>query len=196
VVGGNGDLRFGLRLMRKRPGLSLLIVVMVAAGIGANTAVFSVVDAFLLRPLPFAAADRLVKVESLRGDSETGVSFPDYLDWRERSRSFLDLAFVNSTYVANVGFGGETETAQATLATWNLFPMLGVHPILGRWFLPEDDRPGAGCTVLLSRSLWVKRFAADPRILGRKVLLEDGACIVAGVMPAAFRFPSQTRGFS
>jgi putative ABC transport system permease protein len=196
VVGANEDLRFGLRLMRKRPGLSLLIVVMLAAGIGANTAVFSVVDAFLLRPLPFPAADRLVKVESLRDGGETGVSFPDYLDWRERSRSFLDLAFVNSTFVANLSFGGETETAQATLATWNLFPMLGVHPVLGRWFLPEDDRPGAGCTVLLSQSLWARRFAADPRILGRKVLLEDGACSVVGVMPAAFRFPSRTEVWS
>jgi putative ABC transport system permease protein len=192
VVEGNRDLRFGLRLMLGRPGLSLLIIIMLAAGIGANTAVFSVVDAFLLRPLPFPEAERLVEVDGSDPSGDTGVSFPDYLDWRERSRSFLDLALIESTFVANVSFGGGTEAAQAALTTWNLFPLLGVNPILGRWLLPEDDRPGAGCVVLLSQSLWVKRFAADPRILGRKVLLEDRACSVVGIMPATFRFPSQT----
>lgn len=182
--------------MLKRPGTSLLTVVMLAAGIGANTAVFSVVDAFLLRPLPFPAADRLVEVASVRGGSEMGVSYADYLDWRERSRSFADLAFFHANFQANITFAGGTETAQATLATWNLFPLLGVHPILGRWLLPEDDRPGAPCVVLLSHSLWVTRFAADPRVLGRKVLSDGAACSVVGVMPAAFRFPSQTEVWS
>lgn len=185
---GNRSLRFGLRLMRKRPGLSLLIIIMLAAGIGVNTAIFSIVDAFLLRPLPFPAAERLVEVES----TDRGVSFPDYLDWRERSRSFLDLAFTDSTFPANLNIGGGTEAAQAVLTTWNLFPLLGVHPILGRWLLPEDDRPGAACVVMLSESLWVRSFAADPRVVGRKVLLEDRPCSVVGVMPVAFRFPSQT----
>ena len=189
---GNRDLRFGLRLMLKRPRLSLLIVVMLAAGIGATTAVFSVVDAFLLRPLPFPAADRLVKVEALRGDSDLGVSFPDYLDWRERSRSFLDLAFIRSNELVNVSAGGGTEPVQTTRTSSNLFPLLGVHPLLGRWLLPEDDRPGAGCVVLLSHRLWARRFAADPRIVGRQVRVEDAPCVVAGVMPSAFRFPSQT----
>jgi putative ABC transport system permease protein len=181
--------------MRKRPGVSLLIVVMLAAGIGANTAVFSVVDAFLLRALPFPAADRLVEVESLRGDTELRVSYPDYLDLRERSRSFVDLAFFHSDIQANVGAVGGTETVQATLTTANLFPLLGVRPILGRWPLPEDDRPGAECVVALSQRLWEKRFAADPRILGRRVLIEGGPCSVVGVMPAAFRFPSQTEAW-
>ena len=182
--------------MLKRPGTSLLIVVMLAAGIGANTAVFSVVDAFLLRPLPFPAADRLVEVASVRGGSEMGVSYADYVDWRERSRSFADLAFFHANFQANISFAGGTETAQGTITTWNLFPLLGVHPILGRWLLPEDDRPGAPCVVLLSQSLWVTRFAADPRALGRKVLSDGAACSVVGVMPAAFRFPSQTEVWS
>jgi putative ABC transport system permease protein len=182
--------------MLKRPGMSLLIVVMLAAGIGANTAVFSVVDGFLLRPLPFPAADRLVEVASVRDGGELGVSYPDYLDWRERSRSFGDLAFFQGNFQANISVAGGTETAQGTLTTWNLFPLLGVHPILGRWLLPEDDRPGAPCVVLLSHSLWVTRFAADPRVLGRKVLSDGAACSVVGVMPAAFRFPSQTEVWS
>ena len=182
--------------MLKRPGTSLLIVVMLAAGIGANTAVFSVFDAFLLRPLPFAAADRLVEVGSLRGGTELGVSYPDYLDWRERSRSLMDLAFYHSNFQANVGTAGGTETALATLTTANLFPLLGVQPILGRWLLPEDDRPGAACVVLLSQGFWASRFAADPRILGRKVLLEGGPCSVVGVMSAAFRFPARSEAWS
>jgi len=124
--------------MLKRPGTSLLIVVMLAAGIGANTAVFSVVDAFLLRPLPFQAADRLVEVVSVRGGSEMGVSYADYVDWRERSRSFADLAFFHANFEANISFAGGTETAQGTTTTWNLFPLLGVHPILGRWLRPEE----------------------------------------------------------
>jgi putative ABC transport system permease protein len=186
------DLRFAQRLLRQRPVASLLIVAMLAGGIGLNVAIFSVVEAFLLRPLPYPAADRLIKVESLSDDREIGVSFPDYLDWRQRSRSFVDLAYIDPTVLANVNFGGGTEAAQATLTTSNLFSILGVRPFLGRWFLPEDDRPGTACAALLSHSLWQRRFAADPHVLGRKVLIEGSPCSVVGVMPVAFRFPVQT----
>jgi putative ABC transport system permease protein len=192
VLEGSRDLRFGLRQMRQRPGSSLLIVVLLAAGIGANTAVFSVVDAFLLRHLPFPGADRLVEVESRFGGTELRVSYPDYLDLRARSRSFVDLAFFHSDVQANLGAAGGTETVQATLATANLFPLLGVRPILGRWPGAEEDRPGVECVVVLSQGLWERRFAGDPRILGRKVVLEGDPCSVIGVMPGAFRFPSRT----
>src|ERR1700753_1968916 len=193
---GGRDLRFGLRRMAKRPRTSLLILVMLPAGIGASTTVFSVVDTFLLRPLPFPGADRLVEVESTRGDTEVGVSYPDHLDWRQRSRGFKDLAFFHSNVLANLTVNGVPEPAEATLATWNLFPLLGVAPRLGRWPIAADDRPGAPCVVVMSESLWTRRFAADARILGKKVLLEGGVCEVIGVMPAAFRFPSQTEIWS
>src|SRR5215217_5104477 len=125
------DLRYGRRLLAKNPGFTLIAIVTLALGIGANTAIFSVVNAFLLRPLPYGDAERLVMVDSqLRGQS-MGVSFPDYEDWRGQNNVFEDLAFFNLRWNANLDLGSETETLSLTFGTANLFSILQVAPLLG-----------------------------------------------------------------
>jgi predicted permease len=185
------DLRYALRMMKNRPGFTLVVVLVMAIGIGANTAIFSVVDAFLLRPLPYAEADRLVRVESRFASKELSVCYPDYLDWREQSASVEDLAFFNPSWLANVDFNGEVEALPGVLATANLFSVLRVKPLIGRAFEPEDDLPSSPEVVILSHDLWQRRFGADPNVLGRTLTTDTGALTVIGVMPRGFKFPSQ-----
>src|SRR5262245_20709014 len=138
------DLRYGARVLLKKPGFTLIVVLTLATGIGANTAVFSMVNAFLLRPLPYVDADRLVMIQSYDGTSPRGVSYVDYLDWQKQNQTFDDLAFLNIRWQANVNFDGENETLTSTLCSWNLWSVLQVSPVLGRGFTPEDDLEGGG----------------------------------------------------
>src|SRR5688572_33093312 len=158
------DLRYGTRLLAKNPGVTLIAIVTLALGIGANTAIFSVVNAFLLRPLPYGDPDRLVMVDSQQRGQSIGVSFIDYEDWRRQNNVFDDLAFFNLRWNANLDFGNETETVGLTFGTANLFSTLQVAPLLGHG--PRGEDPD---TVLLSHGLWQRRFAGDPAIVGRQV---------------------------
>lgn len=181
------DLRYGRRLLAKNPGFTLIAIVMLALGIGANTAIFSVVNAFLLRPLPYGDANRLVMVDSqLRGQS-IGVSFADYEDWRRQNNVFDDLAFFNLRWNANLDFGSDTETLSLTFATANLFSTLQVAPFLG-----HGPTTGETDTVLLSHDLWRRRFGSDPQIVGRQLRIDGRSMTVNGVMPPGFRFPFQS----
>jgi len=181
------DLRYGKRLLAKNPGFTLIAIVTLALGIGANTAIFSVVNAFLLRPLPYGDADRLVMVDSqLRGQS-IGVSFPDYEDWRRQNNVFDDLAFFNLRWNANLDFGDETETLSLTFGTANLFSTLQVAPLLG-----HGPTVGEADTVLLSHGLWQRRFGSDLQIVGRQLRIDGRSMTVSGVMPPGFRFPFQS----
>src|ERR671926_1144707 len=150
------DLRYGRRLLARNPGISLIAIVTLALGIGANTAIFSVVSAFLLRPLPYGEPDRLVMVDSQQHGQSIGVSFVDYEDWRRQNHVFDDLAFFNLRWNANLEFGNETETLNLTFGTANLFSTLRVEPLLGHGPTPEDSN-----TVLLSHGLWQRRFPGD-----------------------------------
>ena len=181
------DLRYGVRLLAKNPAVSLIAIVTLALGIGANTAIFSVVNAFLLRPLPYGDPDRLVMVDSQQRGQSMGVSFVDYEDWRRQNTVFDDLAFFNLRWNANLDFGNETETLNLTFGTANLFSTLQVAPLLGH-------APGAGetDTVLLSHGLWQRRFGGDPSILGRQLRIDRHGLTVIGVMPPGFRFPFQS----
>src|ERR671926_1135238 len=142
------DLRYGRRLLARNPGISLIAIVTLALGIGANTAIFSVVNAFLLRPLPYGDPDRLVMVDSQHRGQSMGVSFADYEDWLRQNNVFDDIAFFNLRWNANLEFGNETETLNLTFGTANLFSTLRVAPLLGH--APAMGDPD---TVLLSHGL-------------------------------------------
>lgn len=181
------DLRYGKRLLAKNPGVSVIAVVTLALGIGANTAIFSVVNAFLLRPLPYGDPDRLVMVDSQQQGQSIGVSFPDYEDWRRQNNVFDDLAFFNLRWNANLEFGNETDTLSLTFGTANLFSTLQVSPSLG-----AGPAAGDADTVLLSHGLWQRRFGSDPGIVGRQLRIDGRSLTVSGVMPPGFRFPFQS----
>src|SRR6185295_14180428 len=181
------DLRYGTRLLAKNPGVTLIAIVTLALGIGANTAIFSVVNAFLLRPLPYGDPDRLVMVDSQQRGQSIGVSFVDYQDWQRQNNVFDDLAFFNLRWNANLDFGNETETLNLTFGTANLFSTLQVAPLLG-----HDPISGNDDTILLSHGLWQRRFGSDPAILGRQLRIDGKSLTVIGVMPPDFRFPFQS----
>lgn len=181
------DLRYGRRLLMKHPGFALIAIVTLALGIGANTAIFSVVSAFLLRPLPYGDPNRLVMVDSQHRGQSLGVSFLDYEDWQRQNNVFADLAFFNLRWNANLDFGNETETVSLTFGTSNLFSLLQVAPALG-----HGPTTGDAKTILLSHGLWQRRFGSDPGIIGRQLRIDGTSLTVIGVMPPGFRFPFQS----
>jgi putative ABC transport system permease protein len=189
------DLRYALRQLIKSPSFSMTAIVALALGIGATTAMFAVIYAFLLRPLPYANPNQLVMLQS-RGvttGNDLGVNYLDFVDWQKQSRSFSDLAFFNLRWNGNVEWpGGLTETLKTTFTTANLFSLLGVQPTIGRDLTRADDEPKAAKVMLISERLWKKSFGGDPNIIGRDIRLDGTPRTVVGVMPAGFRFPSQT----
>jgi len=188
------DLRYGLRLLRKSPGFTAVTVLTLALGIGANTAIFSVVNAVLLKSLPFKDPEELVMVwnrgAAAAGGDRTPLAVADLLDWRAQNRSFADIAaFQGSSF--NYAGGDLPEQLQAASVTSNFFSVLGVQAQLGRTFMPEEDRPGAQHVVLLSDGLWRRRFAGDTQVLGRTLTLGGEAYTVIGILPARLDFPSK-----
>ena len=180
------DLRYGLRMLRRTPGFTAAALVTLALGIGANTAIFTVVDAVLLRPLPYPDPERLVTVGDRNAEGfSSNVGFATVLDWRERSRSFEQLAMMRS-WMPTLVTSGEAERVPAVRVSWNYFDMMGVRPALGRGFTAEDDRPDHWRVLLLSDKLWRRRFGADPSIVGRTLVMSDREYRVVGVMPASF----------
>ncbi len=181
------DVRYGKRLLLKNPTVTLIAILTLALGIGANTAIFSVVNAFLLRPLPYGEPDRLVMVDSQERGQSAGVSFADYEDWRRQNNVFSDLAFFNLRWNANLEFPNETETLNLTFGTANLFSTLQVTPFIG-----HGPNAGDSDTILLSHGLWQRRFGSDPSIIGRQLRIDGHSLTVVGVMPPGFRFPFQS----
>ena len=185
------DLRYGARMLRKKPSFTIVAVITLALGIGANTAIFSVVDAVLLRPLPYPAPEQLVMLWSSmkpQGITQSGSAMPDYREWRDQNRSFAGLgAFYYSDYnLAGAGF--EPERAQGAHVTANLFDVLSVKPALGRGFLPEEEQFGRHHVVLLSHGLWQRRYGSDPNIVGRAITIGGDSFTVVGVMPEGMAF--------
>lgn len=186
------DLRLAFRTLAKSPAFSAAAIVTLALGIGANTAVFTVLHAVLVRPLPYPDAGRLVRIwesNPEKGMPRFSASPRNLVDWRERARSFSGLAAYVDDRVTLAGEAG-AERIQGEAATPELFPLLGVTPLLGRPFREEEGKPGEDAVVILSEPLWRTRFGADPGILGRTLTLSGKARTVVGVMPASFRFPS------
>ncbi len=185
------DLHQAVRVLRRSPWFTLAAVVAVALGIGANTAIFSVVNAVLLRPLPYREPDRLYAVESanLKRGGRDKVTGADFRDWRARNRVFEDMACYWGESHTITGTDN-TETLIGWEFTPNLFPLLGTPPLLGRTFTAEDVRRGNHHVVVLSHGLWQRRFSGDPNVVGQAVQLDGQSYTIIGVMPAAFAHPN------
>src|SRR5262245_52058636 len=184
------DLRLGARSLFKHPTFTIVAVITLALGVGANTAIFSVVHAILLQSLPYPDADRLVMVWETRRSNPSGqnvINMGNFFDWKEQNRVFEDMAAFSGRSV-NLTSGGEPEEIPSQVATTGLFNILGVAPILGRTFAPDEGKPGQPGVVVISFGLWQRRFGGDPRIIGRKLILSGNEATVIGVMPAGFNW--------
>jgi predicted permease len=179
------DLRFGLRLLAKTPGFTAMAIMTLALGIGANTAIFSLVDGIVLRPLPFSKPQELVSVTGTYGTYPKGA----FAAMREQIQSFDSAAYFEG-HEFNLTGEGEPQRLTGTVVSASFFSVLGARPALGQAFHPGDDKAGQDNFVILSHALWQQRFASDPTIIGRPIKLEGVSRVVVGVMPADFRFPS------
>ena len=188
------DLGLGLRILRRNPGFAATAILLLALGIGANTAIFSVVNAVLLRPLPYQDPSRLMQIwhvppaKSFPGLKYFTVSPANYLDWQSQNHSFEDMAAYGFDLL-NLGGKDRPDSLDAATVEPAFFSILRVSPILGRTFSPDEDRPGQGHVVILSYELWRDHFSSSPGILGQNIVLNGEPYTVVGVMPANFRFP-------
>lgn len=192
------DLRFALRQLRSHPGFTAVVLLTLGLGIGANTAMFSVVDAVLLRPLPYPEASRLVLLQGHKeGIGNEAASVPDFLDWKAQSRSFSGMtAFAGASLNLAASDGRPPQRLVAARVTSDFFRTLGVAPSPGRGFTAQEDRPGAGKVVVLGRSLWKDRFGADPDVIGRAVTLNGEPYTVVGIAAPGFEFPSWAQAWT
>src|SRR5580698_3679888 len=188
------DVSFALRQFRKSIGFTAVAVITLALGIGANTAIFSVVNGVLLRPLRFREPDRLVRVwhtppaKSFPGMTTFSVSAANYLDWERQNHVFERMA-IYSYHGFTLTGGDKPEQIDACAVTSGFFATLGIQPVLGRAFTPEEDQPGRSNVVVLSHRLWQEHFGSNPNIVGQNIAMDGGSYLVAGVMPASFQFP-------
>jgi putative ABC transport system permease protein len=194
MAGFLADLRFALRSLRGRPGVSLAVVLTLTLGIGANSALFSVVRGVLLRQLPVADPERMAVVyqdDRVSGTEREPFSVPDYYDLAARARSFAGLAAYAGTPMTLGRDGTEPARVNATGVTHGFFTLLGAPPVLGRGFATAEGVPGGPRVAILSDALWRGRFLADPAVLGRVLRLDDDAYTVIGVAPAGLDLPGQ-----
>ncbi|PYR41963.1 MAG: hypothetical protein DMF93_07100 [Acidobacteria bacterium] len=192
--GVGGDVRFALRTLRRTTGFTIVVLTTLALGIGANAAIFSVVNAVVLRPLPFPDADRLVIVRGnlhRPGVEEIPASAGEYVDYRDRSRAFDEIAAYD-TLGFNLTGRGEPERVDGAIATASLFTALGVRAAIGRTFLAEEEQAGRNDVAILSHALWTRRFAGDPAIVAQTIALDGRPVDIVGVMPPGFAFPDET----
>src|SRR5467141_2232233 len=186
------DVRYGLRMLRKNPSFTSVAVLALALGIGANAAMFSVIEAVLLRPLPYRHAGEIVRVSSTWDRNGTLTSYtsspPDFFDWRDQSRSFSSM-FAYRMGEFTLTLLGEARRVNAVMATSGMFSTLQAEPMLGREFAAEENRKGANHVVILSHRLWQSAFAGAPDAIGKTIQLESEPYAIIGVMPADFRFP-------
>jgi len=187
LAGIGQDLRYAFRTLRKSPGFTAVAMLALALGIGANTSIFSVVNGVLLRPLSYPQADRLVRIyETTAEFSQSSIAYPNFLDWRRESLSFTDMGTWRDTDFNFTG-AGQPEHLSGQYVSASLFPTLGVVPLLGRDFLPDEDRRGAACAAILNYGFWKQRLGAAPGILGRALTLNGMSCAIVGVLPRSFQ---------
>lgn len=190
------DLRFALRQLTKNPGFTIVAVLTLALGIGANTAIFSMVNAVLLKPLPYHQPDRIMVIWADNPAFNLGIhelppSQQDVLDWRQQVQSFEQIAAVSSVQT-DLSRNGELKRIGTVSVTANFFPALGISPVMGRGFTAEEEQPGKDKVVVMSEGLWRGEFGGDPQILGKAIVLNNESRVVVGVMPAGFHFPRST----
>ena len=188
------DLRYGLRMLARNPGFTAVAVLTLALGIGANTALFSVVNSVLLDPLPFPQPEQLVSLHASKPNFERGsISYPNFLDWQKENRSFSAMAVFRSVAMTFTGMG-EAERVRAEFITSDFFTLLGVRPVLGRTLLEGEDRIGAAPVVLVSEGFWQRKFGSSRDILGKTLTLDGRGFTIAGVIPASFHVETVAAG--
>ncbi len=187
------DLRYSLRTIARNPGFAATVALTLGLGIGATTAIFTVVSGVLLRPLPFPQPERLVSIQQDFGNGpNVFVGSPAVVEWQKHSRTLSQVAAYFDCSVNLLG-AQSAEHLDCGSVTQSMLPALGVRPALGRNFAPEEDRPGGPSAVILSYALWQRRFGGAPSILGKPLALDDRNYTVVGVMPAGFRIPGEFR---
>ncbi len=184
------DLRFAFRMMRKNPGFSAVVIAVLALGIGANTAIFSAVNAFLVNPFPFPEPWRLVSVDARHSSGQnSGAGYRDFVDWSEQNAVFEGIAIVDSWTTSTLTGMGDPQRINGGRTTSDFLRVLGVQPALGRFFAADEDRPSGPRVVVLSHSSWQQRFGGRPDILGRTMVLDNEAFTIIGVLPSRFFYP-------
>ena len=192
---GLRDIRYAVRSLVLDRGISTIVILCLALGIGVNATLFSVVDGVLIQSLPFAEPDRLLvlnETSERRGIRDAGVAYPTLRDWQEQSTMFASMAATSGSSIA-LSDGAEAERFAGALVTWTMFPILGVNPVMGRHLRAEDDRPGAEPVVILSHEVWQRRYQSDPQIIGRRVTVNGKPHTVVAVMPIGFSFPENQK---
>ena len=181
------DVRYAVRWLARSPGFAAVAILSLGLGVGVNVAMFSLVDALLLRPLPVSSPDTLVDVFTSGGDGDTHAtnSYPDYLDLKARNTVFTDMIGYSPMFAA-VSLGDRPRLVLGQVVTSNHFQMLGIQPALGRLLVPDDDRAGAERVVALSHRMWMREFGGDPSVVGRPLQLRGQAYTIVGVAPASF----------
>jgi putative ABC transport system permease protein len=190
------DLRYGLRSLLKRPAVFAVSTLSLALGIAANTTIFAAVDAYLIRPLPYPEPDRIIQVwtsNPARGWRQITISGPDFRDWRTEARTVEVAAYSGLSY--NMLAGDRAERVLGLRVSSNLLQVIGVPPIIGRGFLPDEDREGAPNVVVLSHSFWERRFGADAKVVGSNIMLDGASYAVVGIAPEGFAFPDRSVDF-
>ena len=186
------DIRYGVRGLLKHPGFSAIVILTLAVGIGASTAIFTVVNSVMLRRLPYRTADRIVAIQELnpRGDRILSTA-ANFLDWRAQQSVFEQLAAIRSSN-SNLTFSDQAERIDMAQTSANFFDVFGVEPQHGRLFIAGDEQAGHEPIVVLSDALWRRRFGADPGIVGKPITLDGKNYVVVGIAPAGFQFPDKT----
>jgi hypothetical protein len=182
------DVRFALRMLRKNPGFTAIAILTLALGIGANTAIFSVVNAVLIRPLPFAQPDRLVRIFETNDKlhlSQFASSVPNYVSWKEQAQSFEQMGIIGFVSL-NLTGTGDPEQFNATSISPSLMPLLGLQPVFGRSFHEDEEKLGSPPVAMLSEGLWKRRFGDDRALIGKTITLNGVDCTVVGIAPPAF----------
>jgi MacB-like periplasmic core domain len=185
------DLRYGARMLAKSPGFALIAILTLALGIGANTAIFSVVNGVLINPLSFPNSDQLVSIFTKMPNFNNGsISYPNFEDWRRMNRTFTDMAAYRSAGFNLTGHG-EPERVTGEMVSAGFFEILGVNPIMGRTFSRDEDRIGANPTVMITEGLWKRKYGADPGIVGQRMELNGIGRTIVGVVPSSFHLHIQ-----
>ena len=186
------DIRYGARGLLKHPGFTAIVVITLALGIGASTAIFSVIDSVLLRRLPYVTADRIVAIQEMNpAGKRTQVTSAKFLDWRAQNTSFEQLAAIKQT-TSNLALSDSAERVELAQTNANFFDIFGIRPQYGRLFIPQDEQAGHEPVVVLSNALWQRRLASDPSLVGKPITLDGKNYTVIGIAPAGFQYPKKT----
>ena len=190
------DIRHAVRSLIVDRGVTAVVILCLALGVGINATLFAVVDGVMIQPLPFQEPERLVALDETfdRGGIRYGaLSYQDLQDWKQQTTTLSAIAATSFRSLALSDTTAETDRYEGGAISWDLFPMLGVPPALGRPFNAEDDRPGAEPVAIISDDIWVRRYNRDPSVIGRRVSINAKPFTIVGVMPPKFKFPQTTR---